>query len=541
MLHASTEHALARYGKILLSGSRRGTFAPGWPTGNGGREREEMDSMGYSFGLIDIALYTGRHDARQSGSFTSIGRFSILALGLVVAMILPIPKAGAQATSPAPSGESDVQLLQPAGPGQATPPATITLQDALERARKLDPILLGAVSDARSAHEDRIQARNAMLPTITATTQYLGTQGDGGKISDGRFVTNDGVHVYRAWGVYHEDLSPGLLMGTGSTRAKAAEALANAKSEIARRGLAVTVTRSYYGLVVAQRKYATAQAGLDQAKHFMDITQDLERQGQAPHSDALKAEIQYRIQKQAFDEAKFAMEDTRLGLAVILFPDFNENFSVVDDLDSAPALPPFPEIQGMAEKQNPDIRVAVETAREADLDVKLAKSAFLPTLTVDTDYGIEANCFALHCTRASVQSDPAVGVVPNLGYFLTAALTVPVWDWGTLRSKLHQAEYKQQSAKAQLSLAQRMYLSELYATYDEAIIARSALEDSRRTAELATESLRLTNLRYTGGASPATEVVDAETTLVTARNAYADAQVRYRTLLANLQTFTGSF
>jgi len=298
------------------------------------------------------------------------------------------------------------------------------------------------------------------------------------------------------------------------------------------------VTKNYYGVVVAQRKYATAQAGLDQAKHFMDITADLEHQGQAPHSDALKAEIQYRIQKQAFDEAKFSMEDTRLGLAVILFPDFNENFTVVDDLDSAPALPPFPEVQEMAEKQNPDMRVALETVHEADLDVKLAKSAFLPTLTVDTDYGIEANCFALHCPRAAF---PEVGSLPNLGYFLTAALTVPVWDWGTLRSKLHQAEYKQESAKAALSLAKRMDVSELYATYDEALIARGALEESRRTAELAAESLRLTQLRYQGGAAPASDVVDSETTLVTARNAYADAQVRYRTLLANLQTFTGSF
>jgi outer membrane protein TolC len=84
-------------------------------------------------------------------------------------------------------------------------------------------------------------------------------------------------------------------------------------------------------------------------------------------------------------------------------------------------------------------------------------------------------------------------------------------------------------------------VSELYATYDEAMVARTALEEARTTAELAAESLRLTNLRYTGGASPATEVVDAETALVTARNAYADAQVRYRTLLANLQTFTGNF
>src|SRR4029077_15056366 len=161
-----------------------------------------MDGMGHLFGLTDIALPNGRLDARQSGSITSIRHFCVIALGLAVAVILPMSKAAAQGTSPSPSGESDVQLLQPSGPGQAAPPITVTLQDALERARKLDPTLLGAVSDARSAHEDRLQARNAMLPSITATTQYLGTQGDGGKISDGRFVTNDGVHVYRAWGVY---------------------------------------------------------------------------------------------------------------------------------------------------------------------------------------------------------------------------------------------------------------------------------------------------------------------------------------------------
>ena len=477
-------------------------------------------------------------DVRANVVKKRVRSFSAVALGLLGALTLLPSRAAAQEAPAAPATESDVQLLQPTGPDQATAPVTVTLQDALERARKLDPTLLGAASDARSAREDRLQARNAMLPNISATTQYLGTQGNGGRVSDGRFVTNDGIHVYRAWGVLHQDLSPGLLMGTAYTRAKAAEALANAKAEIARRGLAVTVTKNYYGVVVAQRKYATAQAGLDQAKRFMDITTDLEHQGQAPHSDALKAEIQYRIQKQAFDEAKFSMEDTRLGLAVILFPDFNENFTVVDDLDSAPALPPFPEVQAMAEKQNPDMRVALETVREADLDVKLAKSAFLPTLTLDTDYGIEANCFALHCPRAAF---PEVGSLPNLGYFLTAALTVPVWDWGTLRSKLHQAEYKQDSAKAALSLAKRMDVSELYATYDEALIARGALEESRRTAELAAESLRLTQLRYQGGAAPASDVVDSETTLVTARNAYADAQVRYRTLLANLQTFTGSF
>jgi outer membrane protein TolC len=494
--------------------------------------------MGNSNWLDGCGLFNYGHVGPRARVGAFAGRFAILAVGLTLALGVRLPQAAAQATAPSSGVESSVQLMQPSVPGQSTPPITVTLQDALERARKNDPGFLSAVSDAKSAHEDRLQARNALLPSVEASMQYLGTQGDGGLISDGRFVTNDGIHVYRAWGVFHQDLSPGTFMATGLKKAKAAEALAKAKAEIARRGLTVTVSKSFYGLVVAQRKYATAQQALDQSKHFLDITQAAEREGQSAHSDAIKAEIQYRLQEQAFDEARLTMEDARLSLAVLLFPTLNENFSVVDDLDSAQALPPFAEVQTMAEKENPDLRVAIETARQSDLDVTAAKTAFLPTLTVETDYGIEANCFAFRCARGSF---PEVGPVPNLGYFVTAVMNIPVWDWGTLRSKLHQADYKQQQAKVQLSQAQRLIVSNLYASYNEAAIARSAVEASRHTAELAAESLRLVNLRYQGGASTAFEVVDAENTLVTARNAYIDAQARSRAALANLQTLTGTF
>ncbi len=84
-------------------------------------------------------------------------------------------------------------------------------------------------------------------------------------------------------------------------------------------------------------------------------------------------------------------------------------------------------------------------------------------------------------------------------------------------------------------------LGNLYSSYNEASVARAAVESSRHTADLAAESLRLINLRYQAGESTALEVVDAQNTLTTARNAYADAQVRYRVALANLQTLTGNF
>jgi outer membrane protein TolC len=475
---------------------------------------------------------------RKANRFAYADR-AILLVVLMMAIGIPFSGASAQEAALASGPGLSVQLVQPSAPGQSTPPITITLQDALERARKNDAQYLAAVGEAKSAREDRLQARAAMLPSVSDLTAFLNTQGTGVPgIAEGRFVTNDGVHVYRQWAVLHEDLSPNTYTMTGLHRAGAAETIAKAKSEIARRGLAVTVTKTYYSLAVAQRRYATAQQTFDQAKRFFGLTQDIERAGEVAHSDVLKSEIQYRQQEQAFDEARLAMENARLDLAVLLFPTLNENFTVVDDMDSPQALPSFPEVQAMAGRENPDLRVASEAVRQSNLDVSAAKNAFLPSFAIDTDYGIEANQFALNSIWAT---HPEQGHVPALGYFLTASMTFPVWDWGALRSKLHQTELKQEQARTSLSQTQRQLLSQLYAFYNEASVARAAVESSRHTADLAAESLRLINLRYQAGESTALEVVDAQNTLTLSLNAYADSELRYRVALANLQTLTGSF
>jgi len=433
----------------------------------------------------------------------------------------------------------EIQLLQPASAGQAAP-LTLTLKDALERARQNDTTYLAAVTDARSAHEDRIQARAALLPAVSTTTQELLTNG-GSILPTGRFVTNDGVHVYRAWGVVHEDLSPNLFTLNGYRRASAAEALALAKAEIATRGLTVTVTQYYYALLVAQRKYGTAQQSRDQARQFYQDTQDREKGGEAAHADVIKAEIQLEEQRQALEEARLAMEDARLNLAVLLFPTLNENFSVVDDLDQAPALPSFAESRDMAMNSNPDLKAAVEALRVASADVSAARQSFLPTLSIEADYGIEANEFALRGEVSGASPDERGLQQNNLGEFVTFNLQFPVWDWGNLRSKLHQSEFRRQQARVELTYAQRKLIQDLYSSYNEAQVSGAAVDRLRQTAELADESLRLAALRYRAGEATALEVVDAQGTLAQARNAYDDGQARYRLALAQLQTLTGRF
>jgi outer membrane protein TolC len=431
-------------------------------------------------------------------------------------------------------GQAPAPVNAPAGAQSA--PLTLTLQDALTRAQVNGPQLLSALSDAQQAREDILQARAAQRPNVSFKSDYLGTQGNG-VLPSGRFVTNDGIHVYRDWAVVHQDVTAALTR-TGTQRAAAAESLAQARAEIARRGLAVTVTKAYYALLTGQRKYATAQQALDQAKRYLDITQSLERGGEVPHSDTIRADFQYSQQEQAFEEAKLAMDNARLDLAVLLFSDFNQNFTVVDDLTLASALPAFADVQTMAERENPDLRAANAALRAATLDVSIARQAFLPTLTADLAYGIEANAFALHSTVAAAVDK---GPLPNLGYFLTVSLNVPVWDWGSRSSKVRQAQLKREQANVELTAAQRTLIRNLQGYYQEAQTARDQVGRLRHSMDQAAENLRLNGLRYQAGEATILELVDAQTLLTGARNAYDDGLVRYRLAIANLQTVTGTF
>ena len=464
--------------------------------------------------------------------------FGILAVLVVLLSAFTLPASlAAQSADFVGTDQSGVQLAQPIEPGQASPHVTITLADALERAEKIDAPYSATVTDAKVAKEDRLQMRAAGLPSLGILTSTLLTQGDG-RIPTGRYVTNDGAHVYRQWGVLHQDFSPSTLTMLGDRRGAALEALAAAKAEIARRGLKVTVTQDYYALLVSERKYAAAQETLQQAQRFLTMTQNQEQQGEAAHSDVVKARIQFDQQQAALEDSQLQMENDRMTLAVLIFPTLTENFSVVDDLDEGQNLPPFSDVQEMAVRENPDLRVAMEAVRASNLDVSAARFALLPTITADVDYGIEANRYAL---RSVPVEYPEAGPVPNVGYFVTLTLNLPVWDWGSLRSRLRQSEYRRQQARVDLTYAQRQTMGKLYSFYNEAYTTRRTVEKLRQAAELASESLRLTTLRYQAGQALALEVVDAQNTLAQARNAYDDAQAHLRVAVAELQTLTGSF
>ncbi|HWW16017.1 MAG TPA: TolC family protein [Candidatus Dormibacteraeota bacterium] len=451
----------------------------------------------------------------------------------ILALAVAPPGLFAQASSAAP-------IVQQSGPDTAPAvdgtPLTITLQDALERARANDPQYHSALTDLGVARQERVQARAGLLPNITYNNSFIYTQGTGqppacavtATCPASRYIANNGVHEYISQANAHQAVSLTNFADYG--RSSAALAQARAKAEIATRGLVVTVTQSYYGLVVAQRKYATAQRAATEAQRFLKISQDLQNGGEVARADVVKASIQAQQRQRDLQEAQLDMQHSRLDLAVLIFSDWNQNFSVVDDLQTPEPLPVFTEVEVAARKNNPELRAALAALAVANHQVTAAWGGLLPSLTADYFYGIDSNQFALRTDG-----------VRNVGYSAVASLQIPIFSWGADRSKLKSAELRRDQAKLELSHEQRLLLAHLRQFYEEASTARSEMESLASSAEMAAESLRLTNLRYQAGESTVLEIVDAQNTVTQARNGYDDGQVRYRVAVANLQTLTGSF
>ena len=423
-------------------------------------------------------------------------------------------------------------VLAPMVHAQGSPPATqqgaitIDLNNALERARSNSQQLQSAALDIALAREDRSQAKAALLPSLNYFNEYIYTQGNG--TEPGIFIANDGVHVYSSQAQIHQELfSPERL--AEYRRTAAAQALATAKRDIVERGLAATVVEGYYTVLASQRRIGNAQRALEEAQRFVEVTRNLEQGGEVAHADVIKAQLELQNRQRDLRDLRLAADQARIALAVLMFSDYRMDFTLVDDLATINPLPGYSDLESLSTTKSPELRAAEEGVRQEAFNISIARSAYLPSLSFDYFYGINANQFALRDRDG----------INRIGSSAQATLNIPVWDWWDTRSKVRQAGIRRQQAQLDLELVRRQLISRLHSLYLEAQAAQEQIQLLQASVDAATESLRLTNLRYEAGEVTVLEVVDALATLVETRNAHDDGLSRYHLALATIQILTG--
>jgi outer membrane protein TolC len=432
--------------------------------------------------------------------------------------------------------------LCPAFAQQASPAPTapVTLEQAISLARSNEPGFAAAAANARVAALDHSIARAALLPNAIYHNQYLYTQANGihsssnaiGAQSLPIFIANNAVHEYISQAVVNETL--GLPQTIEVSRTAAAASVAAAQLEIARRGLVLTVTGLFYQELAAEHKVAVAQRAAGEAANFTNLTQQRESAREGAHADVVKAQLQQQQRDRDLAEALLGAQRSRLDLAVLLFADPRTAYT----LSPGPVvpMPARADVDANAMRLNPELREAMASLRVNTLQVAAARAAYVPDLAFNFSYGIDAPQFAGRGRFNFVD-----GVRPqNLGYSAFATVDIPVWDWLSTQHKVRQSEILRDVAHTALTATQRRLVAQLDESYSEAATAHDELQSLEQSVQTATESLRLTRLRYSAGEATVLEVVDAENSLIAAEISREDGTIRYQLALKNLQLLTGA-
>jgi outer membrane protein TolC len=411
---------------------------------------------------------------------------------------------------------------------------SITLAQAIAQARANEPAFAAAVANQRVAALDRSIARATLLPSATYHNQVLYTQPNGAKNGGGpignqsapRFIANNAVREYASAGVVNETL--GLGQFTAVSRATAADAVATAELEIARRGLVATVASLFYQALAAEQKIEVARRAAAEAASFTQLTQQREEAREAAHADVVKAQLQQQQRERDLADALLQQQKSHLELGVLLFPDPRSAYTLAPG--TVDPLPARAEVDEAAMRLNPELHAAMAALRVSALGVTAARAAYLPNLGLNFTYGIDAEQFAVNGS----------GGVKNLGYSASVTLDIPLWDWLSTQHRVQQSEILRDAAHTALTATQRRLIADLDETYAEAGAARDQVRSLDESVRTAAESLRLTRLRYTAGEATVLEVVDAENSLTTAEIAREDGNTRYQLAFTNLQLLTGA-
>lgn len=306
-------------------------------------------------------------------------------------------------------------LLVVAPLGAQEVPASLSLDDALDIARRNNPAYLQAENDRHQADWDVRQAYGQLLPTASASSS-VGWQGVGeqsfGTLTLGDLGFGDLPSYYTS--SYRVGLNYFLSYSTlmGPSQAKAQRNTTQALIRISEAALVSQVTNAYLDVLRQAQGVRLAEQQLENSSFNLRLAQGQLEVGQVTPIDVGLAEVQVGRSEVTVLQARNAVETARMrllqqmGVAVGHEMDLSTTFELTEPTWG------MDELFDMALEGNPTLQARTRSKESADIGVKTARSAYYPTLSVSTGwsgFSREASNTDLQLAQAEAQVAGAVG------------------------------------------------------------------------------------------------------------------------------------
>ncbi|MBI1967737.1 MAG: TolC family protein [Gemmatimonadetes bacterium] len=431
-------------------------------------------------------------------------RWSIGILGLALAAASPAALPDAQALA--------AQQME------------VTLTEAVRRALDVQPAMVQAEGDRRTAGAGARSALGAYLPSLS-------TSASAARSNVGRIDPTTGQPVPPEY-TYTGGLSTSLELFDGFRR------LANLRATSANRDAAdagvvnqryqvtLQTKQVFYDALAQEDLVRVAEAQVKRAEQQLQTSIEKLRAGSATRSDSLRSTVDY-------GNARIALLQAQANLATAQAT-LGRQIGVDGPVRAVPdsGLPPFPDttaLRAAALESAPQVEQAVAEARAARAQVWTARAQYWPSLTVSYSNN-----------RQGTGS-------PNLPLFSTYPETFS-WRFGLSWTLFNgfQREQQQVSAGVQRDVAaaraadtRRQVNAQLTQQIAALATAYAQIDISTSNVAAASEDLRVQQERYRVGAATILDLLTSQAALTQAQVSLVQARFDYLIARAQVEAITG--
>ena len=381
----------------------------------------------------------------------------------------------------------------------------LTLQEAIQRGLEFNLGLVESQQSDAAVQAERARAFSALLPQITARAEQSYEQISLSSIGI-KVPAQAGFHLPPTTGgfgysegrigVQYSAFDPALIANYKARRlAEAASALSTRDSQDV---VVYAVGTAYFQVVSSEARLATARAALDSAREFeAQVSHELQAEV-VPEIESIRASVELRAAEQRVSDAENDLEKDELTLDRIAGIPLEQKWSPAHEY----SYKPLPEEQPKQTRFDLDsARVAVSSA---ELDVKSAAAQRLPSVSFAASYGTGG-------------TNPANY---NQVYSVGAAVSVPIFTGGRIRSDVREAEARLAQRQAEFrDLEGRIAYDARVARLD-AQASETAVKVAQGNKTLAERALEQAKDRYANGVTNSLEVVQAREAVVNANENY---------------------
>ena len=426
-------------------------------------------------------------------------------------------------------------LLAIGSSGQSVPVqagAVLTLDEAVRLALGQASLFEQAKLNERIAAEDVKQARAAFLPRVVSPLSIVYTTPSSAEPLPGSarvpsFIAANAVGEYQALAGMAGELDVAGRLRAGLKRSRALLEAAHAGTEVARRDLVQAVTENYYGLALATARRRVAEQALAAAEEFERITGLLVNGGEVAQVDLIRARLQTASRRDEMEQARANEAAVADILRSLTGQDFDASIQVIDLLTMVPEQKEIDRYAVTSITTRPEFSQFDAVRRAAEQEISLARSDRRPQLVYSINGGFDSDTVRSAMIRE------------HLGGVLSLGLTIPIFDWGSSKSRERQARLRIQSVETDRALSRRIFTQQFNTSHSQAVSAMVRYRIVNSSIADAEKNVTTSIARYRAGEASIIEVTDAQGTLASQRAALAQALFDFQVSAARLKTAAG--